>query len=66
VTDGVKYNSELWLLMYLQVLAIEFITFAIEFITFAIEFVTLIEFVPLARKFICNKIGSCSKHGNKM
>ena len=54
---------------YIQVLAIEFVTFAIEFVTLAIEFVPLaiefitlaIEFVALARKFVHNKIGGCSK-----
>jgi len=54
-------------MVYLQVLAIEFIAFVIQFITLAIEFLILaIEFVTLARKFVCNKIGNCSKHENKM
>jgi len=48
-------------------LANEFILLAIEFIPFAIEFVTLaFEFVALAWKFVHNKIGSWSKHENKM
>ena len=58
----------------LQVLAIEFVLLAIDFVLLANEFVLLanefvplaIEFVALARKFVRNKIGSWSKHENKM
>jgi len=46
----------------LQVLAIEFVFLAIDFVPLAIEFIAL----ALAWIFICNKIGSWSKHENKM
>ena len=43
----------------LQVFTIDFVPFAIEFVTFA-EFSIAIDFI------ILNKIGSCSKHENKI
>ena len=67
--------------MLLKVFAIEFITFAVEFGAFAVEFVSFaIEFIALviefdmfatelstlALEFICDEIGSCRKHENKM
>jgi len=60
--------------LVLQVLAIKFVPFAIEFVTLTIKFIALaielvtlaIEFLVFGEKFICNKIGSCSKHENKM
>ena len=55
-------------------LAIEFVLLAIDTVPLANEFVSLaikffalaFEFVTLAQKFVCNKIGSWSKHENKM
>ena len=62
---------EYWLVSkkVLQVLATEFVLLAVDFVPLANEFVLLAnEFIPLwlARKFILNKIGSWSKHKNKM
>ena len=55
--------------------AVEFVVFAIEFDLFVIEFISFamnssfaihhsLEFIAVAHKFDCNKIGSCSKHEN--
>ena len=80
MTIVLKYMSwyDCSIRVFLQVFAIEFVTFAIdfilfavafavEFVQFAIEFVSFaLEFVVFAQEFNCNKIGSCSKHENKM
>ena len=51
---------------FLRVLAIEFVLLAIEFVPLANSSCCQIEFVALAFEFIHNKIGSWSKHKNKM